>query len=58
MVAVGRFEEISLARFSGPLPLDQSLLMVFPQLVFLVAILVVCFSVSYVVFLRKEIRSL
>jgi ABC-2 type transport system permease protein len=58
IVAMGRFEEISLSRFSGPLPLDQSLLMVFPQLVFLAAILVVCFSVSYVVFLRKEIRSL
>lgn len=58
MVAVGRFEEISLARFSGPLPLDQSLLMIFPQIVFLVAILVVCFSISYVVFMRREIRSL
>jgi ABC-2 type transport system permease protein len=58
MVAVGRFEEISLARFSGPLPLDQSLLMIFPQMVFLVAILVACFSISYVVFMRREIRSL
>ena len=58
MVAVGQFEEISLARFSGPLPLEQSLLMIFPQIVFLVAILVACFSVSYVVFMRREIRSL
>jgi len=58
MVAVGRFEEISLARFSGPLSLDQSLLMIFPQIVFLVAILVFCFSISYVVFMRREIRSL
>ena len=58
LVAVGRYEEISLARFSGPLPLNQSLLMIFPQIVFLVAILVVCFSISYVVFMRREIRSL
>ena len=58
LVAVGRFEEISLARFSGPLSLDQSLLMIFPQIVFLVAILVVCFSISYIVFMRREIRSL
>jgi ABC-2 type transport system permease protein len=58
MGAVGQFEEISLARFSGPLPLEQSLLMIFPQIVFLVAILVACFSVSYIVFMRREIRSL
>jgi len=58
LVAVGRNEEISLARFSGPLPLGQSLLMIFPQAVFLVAILVLLFAVSYVVFLRREIRSL
>jgi ABC-2 type transport system permease protein len=58
IVAVGKLEEISLARFSGPLSLDQSLLMIFPQIVFLVAILVVCFSISYVVFMRREIRSL
>ena len=58
LVAVGKFEEISLARFSGPLSLNQSLLMIFPQIVFLVAILVVCFSISYVVFMRREIRSL
>jgi ABC-type transport system involved in multi-copper enzyme maturation permease subunit len=31
--------------------------MVFPQIVFLVAILVLCFAVSYVVFQRREIRS-
>jgi len=58
LVAVGRDEEISLARFAGPLSLDQSLLMILPQVVFLVAILVLCFAVSYVVFLRREIRSL
>ena len=58
LVAVGRNEDISLSRFAGPLSLDQSLLMVFPQIVFLVAILVLCFGVSYIVFQRREIRSI
>jgi ABC-2 type transport system permease protein len=58
LVAVGRNEDISLSRFAGPLSLDQSLLMVFPQIVFLVAILVLCFAVSYIVFQRREIRSI
>jgi ABC-2 type transport system permease protein len=57
-VAVGRYEEISLSRFAGPLSLDQSLLMIFPQVTFLLAILVVSFAVSYLAFMRKEIRSL
>jgi ABC-2 type transport system permease protein len=58
LYAVGKNEEISLSRFSGPLSLGQSLLMVLPQIVFLVAILVLCFAISYVVFQRKEIRSI
>jgi ABC-2 type transport system permease protein len=58
LYAVGRDEDISLSRFAGPLSLDQSLLMVFPQIVFLVAILVLCFAVSYIVFQRREIRSI
>ncbi len=58
LVALGRDENISLSRFSGPLPLDQSLLLVFPQIVFLVAILVLCFAISYIVFQRREIRSI
>jgi ABC-2 type transport system permease protein len=58
LVAVGRNEEISLSRFSGPLSLDQSLLLILPQIIFLIAVLLACFGLSYVVFLRKEIRSL
>jgi len=58
LVALGRNEEISLSRFSGPLSLDQSLLLILPQIVFLVGVLLLCFAVSYLVFLRREIRSL
>lgn len=57
-VQMGRMEQLSLARFSGPLPLGQSVLMVSPYIITLVAITALCFAVSYTVFMRQEIRSL
>ena len=41
----------------SPLPLGQSLLVVWPQLTGLIAVTVVCFALSYVSFMRKEVRS-
>lgn len=41
----------------GPLPLGQSLLLVWPQLTGLIAITILCFLISYLLFMRKEIRS-
>jgi ABC-2 type transport system permease protein len=41
----------------NPLPLSQSLLIVWPHLTALVALTVVCFAISYVAFLRQEIRA-
>jgi ABC-2 type transport system permease protein len=41
----------------NPLPLDQSLLIVWPQLTTLIALTAVCFAISYIVFMRQEIRS-
>ncbi len=41
----------------SPLPLMQSLLVVWPQLTGLIAATVVCFALSYEAFMRKEIRS-
>jgi len=58
IVLMGPMEKLSLTRFSGPLPLSQSILVVFPYIIFLIAITVVCFAVSYTVFMRQEIRSL
>ncbi len=55
---VGPLEAFSMTRFSGPLPLAQSLLVVMPHIVSLVAITLVCFALSYTVFMRQEIRSL
>ena len=42
---------------TSPLSLDQSLLTVWPYLVIIIALTVVCFAISYVKFMREEIRS-
>jgi ABC-2 type transport system permease protein len=41
----------------GPLPLGQSILLVWPQVTGLIAATILCFVLSYVSFMRKEIRS-
>lgn len=42
---------------TSPLPLGQSLLVGWPQLVGLLALTSVCFAVAYLVFMRREIRT-
>ena len=58
VISMGMLERLSIARFSGPLPLNQSVLVVLPYIISLIAITVVCFAVSYTIFMRQEIRSL
>jgi ABC-2 type transport system permease protein len=58
MVSVGHMESLSMSRFSGPLPLSQGILIVVPYIISLIAITVICFAISYTVFMRQEIRSL
>lgn len=41
----------------APLPFGQSLLLVWPELTGLIAVTVLCFAISYRLFMRKEIRS-
>jgi ABC-2 type transport system permease protein len=41
----------------SPLPLGQSLLLVSPQVIGLIACTILCFALSYIFFMRKEIRS-
>jgi len=41
----------------SPLSLSQSMLLVWPHLVSIIALTVVCFAVSYIKFMREEIRS-
>jgi ABC-2 type transport system permease protein len=41
----------------SPLSIGQSLLVVWPQFVSLIALILICFAISYIVFMRQEIRS-
>lgn len=45
-------------RMANPLPLHESLLLVWPQVVTIIALSAICFAVSYMRFMREEIRSL
>jgi ABC-2 type transport system permease protein len=49
-------EQMVLA-LDAPLPLGQSLLLVWPQLTCLIAGAAICFGISYRLFMRQEIRS-
>ncbi|HHV79599.1 MAG TPA: ABC transporter permease subunit [Firmicutes bacterium] len=42
----------------GPLPLSQSLLLIWPDVAGLVAATLLCFAASYVLFMRQEIRAI
>ena len=42
---------------AGVLPVRQSLLVIWPQIVGLVAMTVVCFGAAYVIFMRQEVRA-
>lgn len=57
VVLMGKRERISAGRFQNPLPLGQSLVMICPHLVGLLAVTVVCFGISYTVFMVQEIRD-
>jgi ABC-2 type transport system permease protein len=57
IVAMGPMERLSISRFSGPLSLGQSILVVLPYIITLIAVTAVCFAISYTVFMRQEIRS-
>ena len=48
---------LTAGRMLIPLPFGQSLLLVWPQLVSMIAIAAICFAVSYIRFMREEIRA-
>ncbi len=56
LVFMGPVERLSASRFQNPLPVSQSLLVVYPHIVALIAISVICFAISYTVFMLQEIR--
>lgn len=58
----GDFSNLFLAQSRGaipnaPLPLDQSLLLIWPQVTGLIAGMIVVFAAAYVVFQREEVRA-
>ncbi len=57
LILMGPIERLSASRFQSPLPLTQSILVVWPYIVSLVALTLICFGFSYGVFMRQEIRS-
>jgi len=57
LVLMGPLERLSLGRFQNPLPLLQSLIIVAPYLISIVAITFLCFGVCYLIFMRQEIRT-
>ena len=56
-IQMGPMERFSASRFQSPLSLGQSVIVVYPHLIALIAITLICFSISYVVFMLQEIRS-
>ena len=41
----------------GALPFTQSMLLIWPHLVSLIALNMICFAISYIIFMRREIRA-
>lgn len=49
--------EQSAGSIVSPLPLDQSLMLIWPQLTGIIAATLICFAVSYIMFMRQDIRT-
>ena len=58
LILVGPMEKISMSRFNNALSFVQSVLVVAPYLTTLLALTAICFGISYLVFMRQEIRSI
>jgi len=57
LVLMRPMEKLLASRFQNPLPLGQSIIVVFPHLTALIAITLICFAISYMVFMVQEIRT-
>lgn len=58
LILMGPIEQFSSERFSRPLNLLQSINVVIPHIITLIAITFICFAISYIVFMKQEIRSI
>jgi ABC-2 type transport system permease protein len=57
LVLMGPWEKLSVSRFQNPLPIGQSILVVYPYIIILISLTLVCFVISYLVFILQEIRT-
>jgi ABC-2 type transport system permease protein len=57
LVLMGHMERLSTGRFQNALPIGQSILVVDPYIVVLIALTLICFAISYLVFMTQEIRT-
>ena len=57
LVLMSPMEKLLASRFQNPLPLGQSIIVVFPHISALIAITLICFAISYLVFMVQEIRT-
>jgi len=57
LVLMSPMEKLLASRFQNPLPLGQSIIVVFPHMTVLIAITLLCFAISYLVFMVQEIRT-
>jgi len=58
LILMGPLERLSISRFQNPLPLEESILIVIPHLLSIVAITFLCFGICYLIFMRQEIRTI
>mgnify|MGYP001043455438 CR=1 FL=1 len=57
IVVMGPVEKFLSSRFKNPLSLDQSLLVIYPYALTIVALTILCFGISYTVFILQEVRT-
>ena len=57
LILMGPLERFSMSRFQSPLPLLESIFIVIPHIISIVAITLLCFGICYLVFMRQEIRT-
>jgi len=57
IVLMGPMERLLASRFQNPLSLGQSVMVVLPHVTVLIAITLICFVISYLVFMLQEIRA-
>lgn len=57
LLLMGPMERLSISRFQSPLPLAESVYIVLPHIVSMIAITLVFFALTYAVFMRQEVRS-